>query len=203
MNTKKTLALIGVALLAYAAVIVGASMFWASRTHVDERPSATLWAGDEKTHAYPTVLCNYQMKDCDGNFLKVDPARITRFPVAIGQTLRLRLSDNVAEDPWSIVAQYVTPNGSELLLKDFLPKTGTQSLTLTSTRERVLINVEISLPSALLSGDSDTDLVRRGYIAINTTPTGDKALLDTYEKSAAGKPPKQRAITDPADFNKP
>ncbi|MFT3899162.1 MAG: DUF2771 family protein [Gordonia sp. (in: high G+C Gram-positive bacteria)] len=199
---KKTLALTLAALLVYGAVILGGAAFWASRTHVDERPYATLWAGKEKARAYPTVLCSYQMKDCDGDFLKVDPARHTRFPVPIGETVRVRLSDNVVDDPWSIVAQYLTPNGSELLLKEFAPKQGARSLTLSSTRERVLINIEISLPSALLAGDSDTDLVRRGYIAINTTPTGEQKLLDQYEQSAIGKAPKQRPITDVAEFSK-
>lgn len=202
-SEKKTLALIGICALVYAAVIVGAATFWASRTHVDDRPYATLSVGSHTTRVYPTVLCDYQLQGCDGDFRKLDPARHARFPVPIGETLKVRLSPNVAGDPWSIVAQYVTPNGSELLLKNFRSDTGTAALHLASTRTRILINVEISLPARLLAGDSDDQLVRRGLFAINTTPTDQKSLIDSYEKAATGKAPTQRMVDDVKEFAAP
>jgi len=201
-SEKKTLALIGVCALLYAAVIAGAAAFWASRTHVDDRPYVTLSAGPHSTRAYPTVLCDYQLQGCDGDFRKLDPARLTRFPVPIGESLKVRLSSNVAGDPWSVVVQYLTPNGSQLLLKNFRSGTGTAALLLPSTRTRILINVEISLPAKMLAGDSDDQLVRRGLFAINTTPTDQKPLIDAYEKAATGKDPDQRMVDDVKEFAK-
>lgn len=200
-SEKKTIALIGAAVLLYGALIVGAAALWASRTTVDERPFAELsTSGKQFARAYPTVLCDYEKKHCDGDFLRVDPNRVTRFPVPIGQTLSIRLSDEVSGDPWSIIAQYVTPNGSQLLLKNFAPKTGTQILRLASTRTHVLINVQINLPAKLLVRDSDYELATRGLIAVNTIPEGEKALLDAYDKAATGKEPKQRQVNDVTEF---
>lgn len=199
-SEKKTLAIVAVCALVYAAVIVGAAAFWASRTHVDDRPYATLSVGSQHTRAYPTVLCDYQLQGCDGDFRKLDAARLTRFPVPIGESLKVRLSPDVAGDPWSIVVQYLTPNGSQLLLKNFRSGTGTAALHLPSTRTRILINVEISLPARMLAGDSDDQLVRRGLFAINTTPTDQKALIDGYEKAAMGKDPDQRMVGDVKEF---
>ncbi len=199
-SEKKTLAVITACLVAFAAVVVGSAAFWASHTHVDRRPYVLLSIGPDYTRAHPTVLCDYQLGDCDGDFRAINPDRHTRFPVPVGATLRVRLSPDVAGDPWSIISQYLTPTGSELVLKDFRPDTGTGALYLASSRERVLINVEISLPAKLLAGDSDDQLVRRGLFAINTTPTGEKALLDAYEKVAAGTAPRQRMADDAAEF---
>nr|WP_249361847.1 DUF2771 family protein [Gordonia araii] len=201
-SEKKFLALLGVAVLVFSTVVVGAGAFWASRTDVDHRPYATISVGSTYTQAYPTVLCDRQLAGCDGDFRKNYPDRHTRFPVPIGQTMRVRLSPDVADDPWAIVAQYLTPTGSELVLKTFRPFTGNESVYLASTRERVLINVEISLPAGLLAGDSDDQLVRRGYFAINTTPTDQKDLIDAYEKAATGKEPKQRMVDDVEEFAK-
>ena len=69
-----------------------------------------------------------------------------------------------------------------------------------STRTRILINVEISLPAKMLAGDSDDQLVRRGLFAINTTPTDQKPLIDAYEKAATGKDPDQRMVDDVKEF---
>ena len=199
-SEKRFLALIGACVLAFAAIVIGTAAFLASRTHVDHRPSATLSVGSASTRVYPTVLCDYQMNNCDGDFRKIDASRHARFPVPIGTTVRVRLSPDGAGDPWSIVAQYLTPTGSTMVLKNFRSETGTRSLYLASTRERVLINIEISLPARLLAGDSDDQLVRRGFFAINTTPTGADELLAAYERSAAGKEPRQRMVDDVSEF---
>ncbi|GED96908.1 DUF2771 family protein [Gordonia crocea] len=195
-SEKKTLAILAVSALLYAAVIVGAAAFWGSRTHVDERPQAILSVGADSATIHPTVLCDYEMNNCDGDFRKIDATRYSHFPVPVGATLRVRLSEDVSGDPWSIVAQYLTPKGSELVLQTLTGGAGTTPLYLPSTRERVLINVEISLPAKLLAGDTDEELVRRGFFAIDTTPTGEQALLDAYRKAAAGKRPQERMATD-------
>ena len=71
---------------------------------------------------------------------------------------------------------------------------GPQELPITAeeaTKERL---------ARLLAGDSDDQLVPRGFFAINTTPTGADELLAAYERSAAGKEPRQRMVDDVSEF---
>ena len=167
---KKALTIITVVALVFVLAVGGTvAALTVGKPH-DDKPYLQLAIGDELVRVEPARWCDLFLRECD----PADPAqvRIPKVPVPVGSTVLLSVSEGIADTPWRLVVQYLTPRGPEA--SEEIHRVGesyTQSLT--SHPDAILINIEVQVLSAIAAPDG-SNAVARGYLAADTTPPGVK-----------------------------
>lgn len=173
-SEKKTLTIIAAVAVVFV-VIVGVTV--AVLTHGSheekDRPYLQLAIGDRLTRVDPAQMCDVFLKNCEP--ARVADVHVPKIPVPVGDAVVLSVSNSIAEFPWKLVTQYWTPGGPVEDTEQYGSGT-TYSEVLHSSPDRILINIEVQLPSVVpVSGvpDEDSaDTYARGYLAADTTPEG-------------------------------
>ncbi|MEE4025604.1 DUF2771 family protein [Gordonia sp. PKS22-38] len=168
---KKALAIIAAVAVAFVAVVGGSVAFltkdsWSGDSD-SEHSYLHLAVGDRLVRVDPTRMCDVFLENCEPE----DPAdaRIARVPVPIGESVVLSVSQDIAEWPWNLVVQYLTPNGPDGTVVP-MRSNSTYTTVLHSTAERTLIAIEVQLPSVVSAGDDTVSM--RGFLAADTSPEG-------------------------------
>lgn len=164
--TKRTLGIVGVLVLLYAAVIVGAAALVAANTDHNDRPYLQIAVGDQLHRVEPIYWCDVLMRECDPPMKSVVTRSKSRIPVTVGETALVSVSQQIATGPWRLVAEYYTPTG---IVRDepFFLSDSTYTVALHSTVERTLLTIEVQAPSAIETSDG---VVARGILAADTAP---------------------------------
>lgn len=165
---KKAIAITAAVVVVFVVVVATTVGVLVSGTehHRDDHPYAQLAIDDRLVRVEPAKMCDVMLRHCTPE--KSADVHIPKVPIAIGDTVLVSVPQTVGKWPWNLVAQYVTPTGQDVQHIEN-GSDQTFSTTLRSTRDHVLVNIEIQLPSAV--GDPD-NLRIRGYIAADTTPKG-------------------------------
>ncbi|NED63515.1 DUF2771 family protein, partial [Streptomyces sp. SID10244] len=80
----------------------------------------------------------------------------------------LSVSKDIAEWPWNLVIQYLTPEGLDGTSVP-MRSNSTYTTVLHSTPDRILVNVEVQVPSAIADAENN-NVIARGYLAADTSP---------------------------------
>ncbi|NMO01544.1 DUF2771 family protein [Gordonia sp. TBRC 11910] len=165
---RKTLAIIGVLILLFGAIVGGAAAVAAHATDSDDDhlPYVQVAVGDKLTRVYPLQWCDPLMRECQR-----EPRSVGYAPVSVGQTALISVSKEIAQAPWALLAQYYTPRGAELAEHVYLSNSQ-YTVALASTRERTLVNIEIHAASAV---ETPQGIPSRGVLAADTTPKKEAA----------------------------
>ncbi len=165
---KKFLAIATIVGLLFVAVVGGSVAFLVVGDNDEEAPYLQATTGKTLVHVEPTILCDIDLSNCkkgaEGTFAP-------RLPVPPGEKLTVSLSPDIFDAPWSLTLEYLTPKGFEQMPTESFSPGERYALTLTSTPDRILSNLEVRLPGPL---DSAGDPTTRGFWSINTLPEGTK-----------------------------
>ena len=87
--------------------------------------------------------------------------------MAVGDTVMLSVSGDIAKGPWNLAAVYWTPKG---LVEDEQPQASgeTYTVTLKTAPEFVLLGVTVYPASARLT--QNNEIIPRGVLAAQTAP---------------------------------
>ncbi|MDY6807757.1 MAG: DUF2771 family protein [Actinomycetota bacterium] len=168
---KKALTIIATVAVAFV-VIVGGTVAVLTREAwsgdgPDEEPYLHLAVGDRLVQVEPTRMCDVFLENCEPeNPTDIDVARV---PVPVGESMMLSVSQDIAEWPWNLVVQYLTPEGPDGTVVP-MRSNSTYTTVLHSSPERILIAIEVQLPSVVSAGDDTVSM--RGYLAADTSPEG-------------------------------
>ncbi|MDL9948849.1 DUF2771 family protein [Gordonia sp. ABSL11-1] len=168
---KKALTVIAAVVVAFVVVVGGTVVFltkdsWSEDSTSHDDMYLQLAVGDRLIRVDPTRMCDVFLKNCEPE--QLTDMRIQRVPVPVGETVMLSVSQGIAEWPWNLVVQYLTPNGPDGTSVP-MRSNSTYTTVLQSTPDRVLINVEVQVPSAVADAGTD-NVIARGFLAANTTP---------------------------------
>lgn len=167
---KKALAIIAAVVVAFV-VIVGGTVAvltkdqW-SGDSTEEQPYLQLAVGDRLVRVDPTRMCDVFLKNCEPK--RMADAQVQRVPVPVGESVMLSVSKDIAEWPWNLVIQYLTPEGLDGTSVP-MRSNSTYTTVLHSTPDRILINVEVQVPSAIADAQNN-NVIARGYLAADTSP---------------------------------
>ncbi|MAU84849.1 DUF2771 family protein [Gordonia sp. Z-3] len=168
---KKVMAIIAAVVVAFVVIVGGAVAVLTKDTwsggHPDEDPYLQLAVGDRLVRVEPTRMCDVFLRNCEPE----DPTAIdvARVPVPVGESMMLSVSQDIAEWPWNLVVQYLTPSGPDGTIVP-MRSNSTYTTVLHSTPDRILIAIEVQLPSVVSAGDDTVSM--RGYLAADTSPEG-------------------------------
>lgn len=133
-------------------------------------PYLNVAVGDRLTQVRPSQLCDVLMRECLVN--RSPDVQNARAPLPIGQTAIVSVSKEISDHPWLLYTLYADRNGT-IINPDPEPEYqrsgATYTVTLPSTPDRVLVNIEVQPLSAVAEG---ADQVVRGVLAVNVTPDG-------------------------------
>ncbi|NLG46859.1 DUF2771 family protein [Gordonia sp. (in: high G+C Gram-positive bacteria)] len=187
---KKALAIIGSVVVA-ALVIIAVATTLLVRGSEKPLPTVAFQAGDHLSHVEPSFWCSVKMDECEG----VGPngefnLRIVDHPVPVGGRAVLSVPHDIQSGPWSLVAEYATPNGIQRVSWLHMPDTK-YTQVLESTPDRVLLGVEIGplaayqekIPGQQVGGD----ILYRGVYAIRTLPVDFRIRNDAPLPDQRGK----------------
>lgn len=139
----------------------------------DHSPRLSVFAGDEYLRAEPAFWCSVELTDCepyDPQSYGPDqliPISAHRLPVPVGDDLLMSLPGEIANSVWGALAIYQTPDGVDQ--QDWFHAAGSAyGQTFTSTEDRVLLRVEVTVLSTVQ--DERGDYLARGLYAFDTTP---------------------------------
>ena len=168
---KKALAIIAAVVVAFVVVVGGTVAFLTKDSWSDDPTShddmyLQMAVGDRLVRVEPTRMCDVFLKNCAPD--KLTDMTIERVPVPVGESVMLSVSQGIAEWPWNLVVQFLTPNGPDGTSVP-MRSNSTYTTVLQSTPERILINVEVQVPSAISDAGTD-NVIARGFLAANTTP---------------------------------
>jgi hypothetical protein len=172
---SRALAIIVVVAVAFAAIVGGTVAFLTDgfTGHDDEPPKVSLAVGGTLTRIEPARWCSLDLTECT-------PARmqdmvVPRVPVEVGESVVLSVPSSIAERPWNMVAEYLTPHGPT---RDggIRMSGSTYTMVLHSRPDYILTTIEIQLPSIRV--DADGVPVARAIIAADTRPTADEQESD-------------------------
>lgn len=162
---KKFFAIFSIVAVLFVAVVGGSVALLVSGHTSDDAPYVQVANGDQLVRVEPLKYCSIDLQDCNRETLD-PPARV---PVKVGDTLMLSLSSELAVGPWTLVVQYLTAEGSDIGDEVFYPSDSARTITLDSTRDRILAAVEIKQPSQV---EDEFGFVPRGIWGIDTLPDG-------------------------------
>nr|WP_272918268.1 DUF2771 family protein [Gordonia sp. SID5947] len=125
-----------------------------------------LAVGDRLVRVDPTRMCDVFLKNCEPE--KITDAQVQRVPVPVGESVMLSVSQDIAEWPWNLVIQYLTPEGLDGTSVP-MRSNSTYTTVLHSTPDRILVNLEVQVPSAISDAENN-NVIARGYLAADTSP---------------------------------
>ncbi|AZG45596.1 DUF2771 family protein [Gordonia insulae] len=168
---KKTLAIIAAVILAFVVIVGGAVALltkdtWSGDAADDDHAYLQLAVGDQLVRVEPTRMCDVLLKNCEP--ANVSDITVQRVPVPVGESVMLSVSEDIAKWPWNLVIQYLTPQGLDGTSVP-MRSNSTYTTVLHSTRDRILVNIEVQVPSAI-SDAANNNVIARGYLAADTTP---------------------------------
>lgn len=165
---KKALTIIVVVAVVFALAVGGTvAALTVGKPH-DDKPYLQLAIGDRLVRVEPARWCDLFVQECDP--ANPDDVRVPKVSVPIGSTVLLSVSEGIAETPWRLITQYMTPRGPQT--SEQLHRVGeTYTQPLTSQPDAILINIEVQVLSAIAQPDG-SDAIARGYLAVDTTPPG-------------------------------
>ncbi|MFW0785453.1 DUF2771 family protein [Gordonia sp. CPCC 206044] len=168
---KKALTIIAAVAVVFVLVVGGTVAFltrdvWSGDSNDDDDLYLQLAVGDRLIRVEPTLMCDIFLKNCSPS----DPRDISvqRVPIPIGESVLVSASKDVAEWPWNLVVQYLTPRGPEVTSTPMRSES-TYTTALHSTPDRVVVNIEVQIPSAVTEPGTD-NVMARGFLAADTTP---------------------------------
>lgn len=142
-RTKKTIALVVVALMVVAAGL--AAVVWKLVDEAEpQRPTITAYAHGRMVTAEPTQHCNINLEECIDN-------PITMIDVPAGYPLQLSLPAEITNAPWRLIAVYGDRRSGQTFLDGVMFEPGRQrAVTVPSDPSTQLLGIEIQLPSAVI-----------------------------------------------------
>lgn len=174
---KKAVAIIAAVAVAFVLIVGGSVAFltkdsWSGKQQfgaIDrgDHLYVQLAVGDRLIRVEPTRMCDVFLKECrPAGESDITP---TRVPVTPGDSIMVSVSEGIARWPWKLVVQVLTPHGLEGTEIPF--ESGSKRTTvLHSTPDRVILIVEVALPSAVKA--SESDYISRGVFSVDTKPEG-------------------------------
>jgi hypothetical protein len=165
---KKFFAIATITVLLFVAVVGGTVAALVSRHENDDVPYLHVANGDKLTRVEPLIYCGIDMSGCKGSL----NGKPTRIPVQAGDTVMVSLSSDLSVGPWTLVVQYLTGDKNddfENTAEEFYGSGSKRTITLASTRDRVLATIEIKQPSQM---EKDGGFIPRGIWGIDTLPDG-------------------------------
>ncbi|GAB88717.1 DUF2771 family protein [Gordonia rhizosphera] len=174
---KKAIAIIAAVAIAFV-VIVGGAVAILTRDQWSEDGNNNnntddlylqLAVGDRLVRVEPTRMCDVYLKNCEPK--NVADIHVQQVPVPVSESVMLSVSKNIAKEPWNLVVQYLTPWGLDGTSQPMRSNT-TYTTVLHSTPERILVNIEVQLPSVVAVQGDDNGLFARGFLAADTAPQG-------------------------------
>lgn len=169
---RKALVIIAVVAVAFVAIVGSAVAFltdgFAGHDEDEHPPKVSLAVGGTLTRIAPARWCTIDLTECTPD--RLEDMTVPRVPVEVGQSVVLSVPSSIAERPWNVVAEYLTPHGST---RDGGIRTSgsTFTMVLHSRPDYILTTIEIQLPSIRV--DADGVPVARAIIAADTRPTGE------------------------------
>ena len=167
---RKALVIIAVVAVAFVAIVGGAVAFltdgFTGQDEDEHPPKVSLAVGGTLTRIEPARWCTLELTKCSP--ARMEEIKVPRVPVEVGETVVLSVPSSIAERPWNVVAEYLTPHGPT---RDGGIRTSgsTFTMVLHSRPDYILTNIEIQLPSIKI--DADGVPVARAIIAADTRPT--------------------------------
>ncbi|MBA4024459.1 MAG: DUF2771 domain-containing protein [Gordonia sp.] len=162
---KKFFAIFSIVAVLFVVVVASSVAVLASGHEADDTPYVQVASGDKLVRVEPLKYCSIDLQNCNQEALD-PPARV---PVKVGDTVMLSLSAELAVGPWTLVVQYLTAEGSDIGDEVFYPSDSARTITLDSTRDRILAAIEIKQPSQV---EDEFGFVPRGIWGIDTLPDG-------------------------------
>ncbi|GAA1456749.1 DUF2771 family protein [Williamsia maris] len=164
---KKFLAIATIVALVFVAVVGSAVALLVINNDHDEVPYLQATTGTTLVHVEPTILCEIDLSNCKKG---AEDTFAPRVPVPAGESIIVSLSSGIFDAPWALTLEFLTPKGFEQQPPEFFAPDEKYSFTVRSTKERLLTNIEVRLPS----GRTDTAgaPITRGFWSINTLPEG-------------------------------
>jgi hypothetical protein len=164
----KFLAIVSITVLFFVAVVAGSVVALAAGHKGDDVPYLHVANGSKLIRVEPLVYCTIDLATCEGS-----PSEgPTRIPVKVGDTVMVSLSSDLSVGPWTLVVQYLTgdtKDGFENTAEKFYSSDSKRTITLASTRDRILAAIEIKQPS---QKEVNGDFAPRGIWGIDTLPDG-------------------------------
>ncbi len=163
---RKFLAIATIVALVFVAVVATAVTLLTLDSD-EEIPYLQATTGKTLVHVEPTILCHVDLTNCkkgaEGTFAR-------RVPVPAGESIIVSLSSGIFDAPWALTLEFLTPKGFVQQPPEFFAPDEKYSFTVRSTKERLLTNIEVRLPSART--DTAGAPITRGFWSINTLPEG-------------------------------
>jgi hypothetical protein len=132
-------------------------------------PRVDFTVADAKVTAKPFLYCDVEINDC-----KRDTTAQITLKVAPGTPVRVRVPDEVAETPWSVVIQYRTAKGEQRepeTVATFGPGKGNSFAAKAPGAGDQLQTVEVKQAGGkLVQGDAGPEAVTRGVWSAQVEP---------------------------------
>lgn len=168
---KKTFAILAATALAFVVIVGGAVALLVRGSETSHEGYLQVAIDRELVRVEPTTWCDLMMAECRTPADGEEPD-FQHAPVPIGTSVMMSVSPDIADYPWVLYTMYADADGNIIDggPSETLYVSGeTNSLVLTSSPDRVLVNIEVQPLSAV--SDDDTTMVR-GILALQTTPEG-------------------------------
>lgn len=166
---KKALTIFAVVAVVFV-IVVGISVYFltSDARSDDGRPDIELSVGDQTIEMAPSRWCDVEVTECDPAALT--DMTITELPVPIGETITMTVPEEIYDIPWRTILQF-SANGEDVQEAAQYTPGETRELEIFSSPDKVLVNIEVQLPSAVADADGSNNVARALY-AINTIPEG-------------------------------
>jgi|GEM_PF-5836628 len=162
---EKKFAIIAAIVAVLFVAIVGGSVAALTAGHEsDDVPYVQVASGSKLVRVEPLAYCSIDLSECDGS--ATNPP--TRVPVAVGDTLMVSLSHELAVGPWILVVQHLTAEGFDNGTETIYLSDSKRTITLPSTKDKILAVVQITQPSQVETEPGV--FIQRGIWAIDTLP---------------------------------
>lgn len=163
---EKKFAIISAIVAVLFVAIVGGSVAALTVGHESsDVPYLQVASGDKLVRVEPLKYCTIDLTSCEGSLDDPSP----RVPVAVGDSVMLSVSEELSVGPWNLIAVYLTENGLEGSATTFASESK-RTVTLSSTKDRILAGVEIQQPSQIEV--QDQGFIQRGLWSVDTRPDG-------------------------------
>ncbi|GEE01097.1 hypothetical protein nbrc107696_15430 [Gordonia spumicola] len=176
---KKALAILAAAVTTALVLIAGLTAVMVSDSE-DQLPTVSVQTTETLVRAQPNYWCEPDMTGCspvDPRTAKSVPLQIARATTPIDTTLMLTVPKDVAVGPWFLYAQYATPTGVQRVVT-FNRSDDVFTTTLTSTRDRVLLGIDVQSVATVFEDSPngiespDGSIFMRATFTIDTRPDG-------------------------------
>jgi hypothetical protein len=162
---KKFVAIVSIAVLLFVAVVGGSVAALVSGHKSDDVPYLQVANGTKLIRVEPLIYCAIDGSDCEGS----PTGKPARIPVKVGDSLMVSLSSDLSVGPWTLVTQFLTEDGFDNTAEVFYRSDSRRTITVPSTRDRILATIEIKQPSQV---ELDDGFAPRGIWGIDTLPDG-------------------------------